>query len=314
MITNTEEQVLPAATRACGCEACKRRKGEPTTIAHGTIHPYTSRPSGGWRAKRNRAEDPAAPTFGVELETHILNRPSGMYAAEAAAWRASHITAAEAVSAAEPARFWHAKHDGSVTGPEFASQPATLAYWRRQRPALESMFKTLLHGGVRSHEGDTAGMHINIGTGAFESAEHLDRFLSLVITDVDWTRRMAQRSPFSFRQWCAPSEVESSHLFIARSVMAFGYCRTSNTSIVNTSHRGRIEFRAPRGTLRIDRFFAKLEWVAAMVEYTRSVQPVYTVDRFMVWAVGSGEYPELARYFEERFNARLQRALTAISI
>jgi hypothetical protein len=61
---------------------------------------------------------------------------------------------------------------------------------------------------------------------------------------------------------------------------------------VNLGNAGRVEFRAPRGTLRLDRFMAKLEWVAAMVEYTRDATRRPVPGAFTQWALASGEYAE----------------------
>lgn len=301
------------------------------------------------------AEGRTPPTFGIELETdapsfRVTDLPDRPYVGylpmdASAADRLEHerlvrardewdarnrrhrarqrerfeaqgsITAAEAVSLSAPRGLWHAKHDGSVSGPEFASQPGTLAYWRSQRGHLAGMFKALLHGGMRSHDGDRCGFHVNIGADAFgpsgpygddrqAAADHLYRFLTLVCMNPRWSTRMSQRTHQSvgwarFEPLSTPS---------ARRATADGWARNGSTycehsTVVNTSHVGRVEFRLPRGTLRLDRFYVKLEWTAAMVEYTRdAANPVRPSD-FMRWCKASGEYPTLVAYMSERFNA-----------
>src|SRR4029079_10312530 len=81
------------------------------------------------------------------------------------------------------------------------SQPATLAYWRQHRPSVAAMMKALLHGGMRSHDGDRCGLHVNIGTDAFASAGHLSRFATLVTCNQRWSIRMAQRTHNSVSHW-----------------------------------------------------------------------------------------------------------------
>lgn len=229
---------------------------------------------------------------------------------------AGNVTADEAVSLAAPRGLWHAKHDGSVTGPEFASQPGTLAYWRGQRTNLTGMFKALLHGGMRSHDGDTCGFHVNIGTDAFHGTEldhygrtrpdagHLTRFARLVTMNPRWSIRMSQRTHTSAR-WARfdafPDNAACERW--ASAIAAYGRSSDSHSNVLNASHEGRVEFRLPRGTLRIDRFFAKVEWAAAMVEYTRNPDNAVRPSDFMRWAKASGEYPELVAYMGERFNA-----------
>lgn len=291
----------------------------------------------------------SVPTFGIELETSapqhrftdLPDRPFVDYLAynadEAAiersraqraarnAWderNAEHrrrqsarfaelgnMTADEAVSMAAPRGLWHAKHDGSVSGPEFASQPGSLAYWRAQRGHLTGMFKALLHGGMRSHDGDKCGFHVNIGSDAFKrdgvwDAGHLTRFARLVTMNPRWSVRMSQRTHTSARWATFDSfpDLASCERWANR-LAGFGYVSCAHTDVLNASHHGRIEFRLPRGTLRLDRFYAKVEWTAAMVAYTLNpANPVRPSD-FMRWAQASGEYPELVRYMRERFNA-----------
>lgn len=216
-----------------------------------------------------------------------------------------HIRADEAVSLASPRGFWHAKHDGSVTGPEFASQPASLAYWRAQRAHLAGMLRSLLHGGMRSHDGDTCGLHINIGTRSFDNAEHLARFAKLVYVNPRWSTRMSQRTHSSVQHWARFDELtdDASRQRWAEEVFRYGYASRSRYIVLNASNEGRIEFRLPRGTLRFDRFMAKLEWVAAMVEYTRDGSNVVQVSPFMRWVQRTGEYPALLTYMQERFDA-----------
>jgi hypothetical protein len=342
-----EETISPAELAMCECETCKRKAGLPNRLAPGMIHSYSSMPRSGWVPRRVGEADATAPTFGVELETDVPeyqcsdlpNRPTIPYLAwdatpahineRAAAERAyyawsdrndahhrrnrdrwvadGNMTGEEAVSVAEPRGMWHPKHDGSVTGPEFASQPATLAYWRAQRPALASMFRALLHGGMRSHDGDRCGFHVNIGTDAFADASHLERFMALVAHNARWTTRMSQRTHASQRTWASYDGIATAaqRSSIARDVFAYGYRSVSHSSAVNTSHSGRIEFRVPRGSLRLDRFYAKLEWVASMVEFTRDSANATTPHAYMAWVdADPTAYPAVLAYMRERFAAR----------
>lgn len=226
-----------------------------------------------------------------------------------------NLTAEEAVSVASPRGLWHAKHDGSVSGPEFASQPATLAFWRSQRNALSGMCKALLHGGVRSHDGDTCGLHVNVGNDAFGDADHLYRFATLMVVNPRWTTRMAQRTHDSIQHWSrfTPLADAATRRAWAAEVVRRGSAYQERYSVLNAQNPGRIEVRVPRGTLRVDRFYAKLEWIASLIEYTRDASRPVRISDYMRWAVGTGEYPELARYFGERFPKRLDRATAEVA-
>ncbi len=219
------------------------------------------------------------------------------------------MTAEEAVSLAEPVGFWHAKHDSSVSGPEFASLPGTLDYWYSIEADLARMFTGLLHGNVRSHSGDTCGMHISINVETFSDSEHLMRFARLVNSNPSWTRRMSQRTAHSMswgRCGTGPFTPSSNDYQLRRwadRVMQTGVgTHTDRYSAINaTCGGGRIEFRVPRGTLRLDRFFKNLEWMAAMVEYTREFAPTDSAS-FMRWVMGvPGRFSYLKGWFTEKF-------------
>ena len=226
------------------------------------------------------------------------------------------LNSEEAVSLAAPRGFWHSKHDSSVSGPEFASQPASLAYWRSQRPAITGMMKALLHGGMRSHDGDTCGMHINIGTDTFGTANypqgneqmegHLFRFVKLMTMNQRWTVHMSQRTNSSMNDWArfGGLTTDPERQRWAHAISVYGYCSDlPRYMVLNAANGGRIECRIPRGTLRVDRFYAKLEWLASMIEYTRDPLNVVRVSDYMRWVERSGEYPTLVAYMRERFHA-----------
>lgn len=241
-----------------------------------------------------------------------------------------NLTADEAVSTALPRGLWHAKHDGSVSGPEFASHPATLAYWRLARPHVTAMMKALLHGGMRSHDGDTCGLHVNIGTDAFTAhrtvqrtmwdgivveeqrkdvdatAAHLERFARLVTMNPRWSTRMSQRTHSSVSHWSPITgylDADYNRERWARDIAQHGSAGQNRYCVLNAENEGRVEFRLPRGTLRVDRFYAKLEWTAAMVEYTRDGDNAVQISAFMRWCDKSGEYPALVSFMRERFSA-----------
>lgn len=311
------------------------------------------------RTAAETAAGTVAPTFGVELETsaprfrltdlpdrpYVPPRPYTMDPAELAEYdalrhrfeqwaarnrrhqerqqrrfaEAGNMTADEAVSVAQPVGLWHPKHDGSVSGPEFASQPCTMAYWRAHRPAVASMFKALLHGGMRSHDGDTAGLHVNIGSDAFGdgsgsgdvASQHLKRFCQLVAVNPRFSTRMSQRTHSSASSWANMSDIGTPHRLerFIEEWRQYGQAGTGHSSAVNLAHVGRVEFRMPRGTLRVDRFYAKLEWTASMVEYTRDADNALNVASYVAWVQArASEWPELVTYMKDRFAARFENA------
>lgn len=215
-----------------------------------------------------------------------------------------HMTAEEAVSVAGPDSFWLAKHDSSVSGPEFASQPASLKRWYEIRPDLEAMFASLLHGGMRSHQGDTCGLHVNISLTAFDNDRHLARFALLINGNVGWSRRMSQRSLNSENSWAQIggrrfTSLEDCQRW-AEQVAEYGDGDAPRYSALNTPGMGRLEFRLPRGTLRIDRFYKNIEWVYAMVEYTRLYDELKAAP-FMRWVMSQPGLTDLKGFLSEKY-------------
>src|SRR3990167_650019 len=222
---------------------------------------------------------PGAPVlFGVELETSRAD--------------ADNIDNEAAAGLAAPQGFWVPKHDSSVSGPEFASLPATLKYWYAHKRHLEGMFEALRHAGYLSHEGGEAGMHVNISNNAFESAEHVTRFLLLLFEDKEWTQKMSQRTASQIAHW--------SHLGVdydgaddRYSVERWAINAYRNGSsyerylALNRPGMDRYEFRLPRGTLRLDRFMKNLEWTAAMIEFSTpdAQHGNMTARAFMEWVL-----------------------------
>jgi hypothetical protein len=293
-----EQDVVVLSRRSdCRCPACKIGRFEDAKLHDVLIEDYSFDP--GWTPRKTSA-DRYDYFLGVELETDDY-RMVGLFGEQ----RQSSIPVMQAADMAEPKSFWVPKHDGSVTGPEFASHPATLDYWHAKRRELSKMFRSLLHAGYRSHDNDTCGMHVNISRGAFDDSDHLFRFLTLIHVNPTWTLRMSQRTLDSAGQWAslhqmADPQIRRKCVEWDRSYEEFGLDRYV---ALNGPGGGRYEFRLPRGTLRLDRFYKNLEWTAGMIEYTREHRlresnPL----RFMAWVRSQQDHDlkNLIRFLDER--------------
>jgi len=278
----------------CGCATCKFARFEDSPLAPAMLHSYNYNP--GWEMHGEGDY-----FLGVELETdsYRTSRVNSGITVQ------SEFPVSVATAMRVPYDFWVPKEDGSVSGPEFCSHPASLAYWRSIRPEVEQMFTMLLHAGYRSHDNDTCGMHVNISRAAFKDPGHLFRFLTLLHADVVWALRMSQRTPGSMKSWASLHHGDTE---VKREDMADKYWRgqeISHGAALNCPDEDsgeRFEFRLPRGTLRVDRFYKNLEWTVAMIEFTRNGRKsASTPDKFMKWAREQGEYPDLVAFLDERF-------------
>jgi hypothetical protein len=308
-------------TNSCECEAHKFLDGKAHKLKYGRIHNYTYKPRP-WRFK-TVANDPWNYFLGVELETD--NHANFDY---------SRVWDTMAVDMRRPKNLWFAKRDASVSGPEFVSQPATYAFWEKSKGQVGEMFKMLLHAGYRSYDNDKAGMHVNIDKGAFDDADHLYRMLTLVHFSPVWARRMAQRTNESMKSWAdvdlgdkpakslrATRRQLSEWAMNAHVDRYRGWELNPNYRAISRPYiqrytalnvmRDRIEFRLPRGTLRLDRFYKNLQWTVSMIEFTRicgvlDARPAAYMDYV---AAFPHLYPDLTAFLRER-SPRLRSALS----
>ena len=312
---DTTSSTVPAN---CRCETCKLSRFESSAIRGAVVHQYSYRPRT-WRLNKV-SNDPFDYFMGVELECDDYFTDSNGSRVH------SRFTNEQAADMRRPKNLWMAKRDGSVTGPEFVSHPATLTYWAKQETGLRSMFRMLVHAGFRSHDNDHAGMHINISKNAFIDSTHLYRFLTLIHGNVDWSLKMSQRTASSAEQWASityltdetrrQTEVER----IMPEHQSYWNRPTSSNryQAVNCPPDGqRFEFRLPRGTFRFDRFMKNLEWTAAMIEYSRNFSLLdMTSTRFMKWVVETQTalYPNLVKYIRVRFTGYGANGRTATPV
>lgn len=272
----------------CTCVACHLRTGKAVYNSfdgrmHGTfVHSYSDQPTNGWKPRRTQGE--VAPYFlGVELETDN----------DSLEWDNDTAT-----SFSRPKGFWFAKSDSSVSGPEFASMPASMNWWRKHEKDMDRMFRSLIHGGFRSYDNDNCGMHVNISRSAFKDAAHLFRFLTLIHTNATWAIAMAQRTESSAGHW-APCDLHNTTRRRRTANRMFtppyGWAAKKYTALGAPEDMLRFEFRLPRGTLRTDRFYKNLEWTHAMIEFTRTSRlRDVTAHGFMLWSQDhESEYPNL---------------------
>lgn len=301
--SDLDEQKSVVKPEGCQCKPCKVARRDGTTIPHATIHSYSGMPRGGWKT-RGVKNDKATYYLGVELETDDFGQDDSAAQNPFTLRRdrvSSSFSGGQAADLRLPKTLWYPKRDSSVSGPEFASHPATISYWNAHRKQLSEMFTNLLHAGFRSHDNDRCGMHINVSRTAFEDEDHLRRFLKLLYVDPEWARRISQRTINSLH-WCEfnisnEADIEG-FIRATRNNGAYG----SKYVVFGAPYGGqRFEFRLPRGTLRVDRFFKNLQWLVSMVEYTRRKTAKSETANYMSYVVrNKKKYGDLHAFLLER--------------
>lgn len=293
---------------SCPCDACKVIRADPThKLKASTIHQWNFAPTN-WQL-RDLRNDPYKYFLGVELETDNYS-VAGRNGYGDRDVRYSQVANQIAADMRRPKTFWIPKYDGSISGPEFVSHPATLTYWRSKERQVAQMFQMLVHAGFRSYDNDKCGMHVNISRTAIADRDHFYRLLTLLHVSKKWSVRMAQRTLASADSWASFRYGETADARIEvcdRIFSGFNGAATGSTGekylVLNAPGREpRFEFRLPRGTLRIDRFFKNLEWTVAMIEFTRDARLMDChPDNFSAWVEKRRiQYPYLAAFLRER--------------
>jgi hypothetical protein len=294
-----EQQELANHETECACDACKASRGDKHGIISAPVRNYSFRPRE-WKQLSLR-DDTFPYHLGVELETSTNPNSSNVL------WQE------QAVGLRRPKSLWFAKYDASVTGPEFVSHPATLSYWHDKAAELTEMFRLLIHAGYRSHNGGRAGMHVNISKDAFSNDKHLHRFLTFLYVNQWWAHEVSQRTSGGANEWAATTSytLEYAEQMLSR----HSYAPVGKYSVVySPDYSQRLEFRLPRGTLRVDRFYKNLEWTAAMIAYTRhndyAAHNELYARTFVSWVFGYPTvYENLKSFFMEKDDV-LQEAMT----
>lgn len=206
------------------------------------------------------------PTFGIELETECGdNSARGM----AEKWK----------GLSDGEESFYLKHDGSLdNGIEVVTHPRTLSSWREfcEGSFAETLY-TMARAGARSWNTDTAGLHVHVGKNAFTTRAHLARFALLINRNRFESIRFACRESSyanyergqNIRYYEGNREVIGSRLIAkAKGVMYSDHFDAVNMSGNDCST---IEVRIFKPSLAVGRILAVIEFVAAGVEYTRTM-------------------------------------------
>lgn len=263
--------------------------------AYATIKSWDFRPSGGFTF---HGTDPNNLFMGFELEVE------GGDASD------FHNMASHADSVLSKGNRGFLKNDGSLDdGFEIVTQPHTLAEYTENFPW--QLLDDLREDGFRSWDTDTCGFHVHISRKAFGWKErgheynegryhaHLLRFTKLIYDNSRHvTRYVAGRSS---SRWASYADRGSLTQKIKN-----GYQSNARYSAVNVSNTQTIEVRVFKGSLKIERVKAYLQFVHSVAEYTRDLH-VSPNENNLMWRKYTGwlrkneqTYPELVSLITAR--------------
>jgi len=149
----------------------------------------------------------------------------------------------------------HAEHDGSVSGPEFISQPCTLAYHQKHF-GWEELCEILTKAGFRSHDitNQEVGFHIHISRSKklLPVIRKLDLYLH---NDAHIWAKISRRSRIYHSGSWGPKEAPE----CIEEIM--DPCNHDRYEPLNFQPEHTVELRTPRGTLKAETILGTLEWV-----------------------------------------------------
>ena len=172
-------------------------------------------------------------------------------------------------------RVGHAEMDGSLDcGAEFITQPSDLASWRGEYGNTIKTYMSEVAARGGEFDRDTCGTHVHVSRTAFKGDSHLARFATFMVHNPDFVWKVSGREELD--QWCRVTKLDKGQM--SRSVKRK---QGDRYRAVNLNNHATVEVRMFAGSNDYDEVLGYVEFVAALVEYTRDI----TVNHIMAGAL-----------------------------
>lgn len=211
----------------------------------------------GWYNFYKLAEEPAGSMYyGIELETGTLE----------------HIDFEGEIIDNLPTKYFNRHSDCSifddcaVQGVEIVGHPMTYK-WMKKYPNVWNNVLKLRRKGLRSYDAKTCGIHIHLSKDAF-TEKHLYKFMKMIYGFQAFTTLISQRRQGALRQW-ANLKGDGDNL---KKKAKDKYFSKRYTAVNLSNHRGTVEVRLFRGTLNEMAFWKNIEYIQALVEFTKQAK------------------------------------------
>lgn len=165
--------------------------------------------------------------------------------------------------------FVYAKDDGSLqNGFEIVSHPATYQWLKKNADRWMDILN-IRKQGYRSYNTNTCGIHIHLSKNYFTSL-HLYKFLTMFYKpeNAKFILRISQRVKAKFDEWAAVKETNPDNNLVYKAKNKSG--NYNRYTAVNLQNRHTIEIRIFRGTLNPRSFWKNIEFLQALIEYTKN--------------------------------------------
>lgn len=214
-----------------------------------------------------------SPFLGFELETNCREDDYTIS-------RRHRIDGAKFLLEQHPSDYLYVKEDGSITGFEIVSHPATVyAHKRLLKPdALRALATTYGQASWTSVNGTGAGLHVHISKSSFVKPSHIQRFQMFHSTNAPMIKKLAGRDS---NRWAT---FERGNRYGERMIdLSRGHVQSNRYSALNFQNSSTIELRYFRGSLDPRTVFGVLEFVHSLWKYTQVINAKEISDGNIAW-------------------------------
>jgi len=225
---------------SCECECCDDDDSHPRSSA---VHGYSWKPYPKFHGEGDYY-------FGVELESENVE--------------GSLREACDVVNRRDPLEdSYYLKDDGSLNyGVEWVSHPRTLASWQ-EWTSLQSILSDLSSNGQRAWTRERCGLHVHVSRTAFSGSGHLGRFVMFFARYESQVVEFAGRRSGYASFWHLGEEIVNK--------VKDGSNHSSHGSALNLTLSDTVEVRVFKPSLKVGRVLACVEFVDALISFTRGV-------------------------------------------
>jgi len=188
------------------------------------------------------------------------------------------------------------KEDGSLdNGFEVVSHPLSPRWLREHRGEVEGLLAKLRDIGLESYDTSTCGMHVHVSRTAFDGTFHLLKFLEMFYHWGGWTLIVSQRQEELLDRWATCGAAKED---VYRKAKIKANSHDDRYTAVNLENDATFEVRVFRGTLETLGFFKNLQYVEAVIEFTRDEsRRKVTPRQFREWVSRQEKrYPDLVEW------------------
>lgn len=192
-------------------------------------------------------------------------------------------------------------NSGVIQGVEIVSHPMTYK-WLKTHPEVWNNILSLRKKGLRSYSTDSCGMHIHLSKSYF-TRDHLYKFMKMIYGFPDFNKLVSQRTYSQLNNWASLEDTED-----LRQKAKDKYWYRKFTA-VNLCNDDTVEVRIFRGVLGKLSFWKNVEYVQAMIDFTKKTKiRNLTVENFLqfVWHK-KAEFPNLYKWLVQKKEINLQK-------